>query len=397
MHNNIYPSYPYQIDTLYQIIKKSQTDNQVLDYLTHSSQYIKIKYKKDKLKEHYQDAYGCYKNVLYNTEGELISFFPPKTIATEQFLLSYKNNFYGEELIDGIPFSLFWDKSMGILGSWQISGYDDIGGKNIIDHTDYSLKELFTKFNSEHVDFLNELNKKYIYHFIFPFCRDLDSNNTMIKIKLYLIDVFIVSKMNKQYFIGRLFDCPNERNMFVSNLSKRTSLSFPQHFTIQECLEKISQYETINISSNEKGIYLKTNDGIASKVLNTAFTYLHIFQSIQPKHQFLFLELKSTNKLQWASSKNKLLKTIFQTLLEYHELFLRSIYISYINIFIKKNIHLTEVHEIQQFILNKIHIFYLNTLRPQKKYCTMREVKNVFETFSIEEQMFFLTYPLRDV
>lgn len=254
------------------------------------------------------------------------------------------------------------------------------------------MKELFTKFNNQNVDFLNELNKKYIYHFIFPFCI----NST--KIKLYLIDVFIVSKMNKQYFISRLFDCPNERNVFVSNLTNKTSLCFPQQFTIAECLEKKSQYETtINVSSKEKGIYLKTNNGIACKVLNTAFTYLHIFQSIQPKHQFLFLELKSKNQLQWASSKNKLLKTIFQTLLDYHAIFLRSIYISYINIFIKKNTHLTEVHEIQQFILNKIHTYYLNTLRPQKQYCTLREVKNVFETFSIEEQMFFLTYPLRDV
>ena len=391
MHKNIYPSYPYQIDTLYHIIKKTPSDNQVLEYITYSSQYVKVKYKKDKLKEYYQDAYGSYKNILYNTDGELMSFFPPKTIDTDQFLLSYKNSFYGEELIDGIPFSLFWDKNVGIFGSWQISGYDDIGGKNIIDHTDYSLKELFTKFNNQNVDFLNELNKKYIYHFIFPFC--IDAN----KIKLYLIDVFIVSKMNKQYFISRLFDCPNERNVFVSNLSNKTSLFFPQQFTIAECLEKKSQYETINVSSKEKGIYLKTNNGIACKVLNTAFTYLHIFQSIQPKHQFLFLELKATNKLQWASSKNKLLKTIFQTLLDYHAIFLRSIYISYKNIFIKKNTHITEVHEIQQFILNKIHIFYLNTLRPQKQYCTIREVKNVFETFSIEEQMFFLTYPLRDV
>ena len=397
MHKNIYPSYPYQIDTLYQIIKKSQTDNQVLEYITHSSQYVKVKYKKDKLNEHYQDAYGYYKNILYNTDGELMSFFPPKTIDTEQFLLSYKNSFYGEELIDGIPFSLFWDKNVGIFGSWQISGYDDIGGKNIIDHTDYSLKSLFTKFNNQNVDFLNDLNKQYIYHFIFPFYNNLDIDNKTIKIKLYLIDVFIVSKINKQYFINRLFDCPNERNIFVLNLSNKTSIYFPEQFTIAECLEKKSQYETINVSSKEKGIYLKTNDGIACKVLNTAFAYLHIFKSIQPKHQFLFLELKSSHKLQWASSKNKLLKVIFQTLLEYNDIFLRSIYISYINIFIKKNTHITEVHEVQQFILNKIHILYLNTLRPQKQYCTMREVKNVFESFSIEEQMFFLTYPLRDV
>lgn len=74
MHKNIYPSYPYQIDTLYHIIKKTPSENQVLEYITYSSQYVKVKYKKDKLKEHYQDSYGSYKNILYNTDGELMSF-----------------------------------------------------------------------------------------------------------------------------------------------------------------------------------------------------------------------------------------------------------------------------------------------------------------------------------
>ena len=89
------------------------------------------------------------------------------------------------------------------------------------------MKSLFTKFNNQNVDFLNELNKQYIYHFIFPFYNNLDIDNKTIKIKLYLIDVFIVSKINKQYFINRLFDCPNERNIFVLNLSNKTSIYFP--------------------------------------------------------------------------------------------------------------------------------------------------------------------------
>lgn len=424
LHSNVFT---YRIEQIYHIMN-NKTYDKVLDIQHCSPHYIKVKYVKDKLQENYQDKLGIYKNVLFNTNGDLISCFPPKNIDSEKFLLTYVDNFVGKELIHGVHFSLFWDKSLGISGSWEIHGYDDIGGHNKIFDTDVTLKDyflhcdkmlgisengvlgshkneekkelhknvtlkdLFTLFKNEHVDFLSTLPHSYIYHLVMPF-----HNRRNIQLQLYIMDIFTIESMNGVHYIKPIMEDNYIKIEGLQQLIQKKVIQLPQIFSTSECRYKVESYDnTINVSSKEKGICLKTNNGYTCKVLNKSFTYLHILKSIQPKYQYLFLNLRIYKQTKWATCENKLLKEIFIKLEEFYKIFIQSIFISYSNVFIEKIKLLNEIHPVQQYMIHKLHKYYVHKLRPKEKCCTIKDVQYIFEGMKIEEQMYFLTYILRD-
>ena len=432
LHSNVFT---YRIEQIDNIMNNNKYDK-VLDVQHCSPHYIKVKYVKDKLQENYQDKLGIYKNVLFNTQGDLISCFPPKNIDSDKFLLTYTNNFVGKELIHGIHFSLFWDKNLGISGSWEIHGYDDIGGHNKIINTDVTLKDyflycdkmlglstdrvelerketsgshkagehnkeinknvtlkdLFTLFKNEHIDFLSTLPKSYIYHLVMPF-----HNRSNIQLQIYVMDIFTIENMNGVHYIKPIMEENYTNIQGLQQLIQTKVIQLPKSYSTKECRHKVASYDnTINISSKEKGICLKINNGCTCKVLNKSFTYLHILKSIQPQYQYLFLNLRIYKQTKWATCENKLLKEIFIKLEEFYKLFMQSVFISYSNVFIEKSKLLNEVHPVQQYIMNKLHRYYLHKLRPKEKCCTIKDVQYIFGGMKIEEQMYFLTYILRD-
>jgi len=178
---------------------------------------------------------------------------------------------------------------------------------------------------------------------------------------------------------------------------KNKMILLPKEYSHLEAIHKIQNYSTLLIEDKcEKGIELINNKGVRCKIMNNSYKYVKILKSIFPKNVYLYLHLRNVNQIHWNTINNVLNKYIFRTLDTYNKLFIKTIYYKYKRIFIKKKDNLDSEKEIIKVILLRLHKLYTNELRKKGEYCQLKHAIQVFKTFKIEEQMYFLTYILRD-
>ena len=94
------------------------------------STYRVIKYDKSLLSEDLISSYGLCRSVIINDNDDMVSFTPPKSISADTFIKKYPNiveNIVAEEFVEGTMINVFFDKNVGLLGSWEISTRNIVG------------------------------------------------------------------------------------------------------------------------------------------------------------------------------------------------------------------------------------------------------------------------------
>ena len=375
---------------------KRLKNNSKVKIIKTKTNYNIVSYKKECLNENYVDENGMLKNVIFHKNGQLMSIFPCKRIDSDYFLIKH-SQYIGRELIEGDCFSLFWDTTLSLDGAWQIHEFDKIETNE--DILDSKIKKKLHEFNKNKCNLIDYLNKKYIYHFSF---EDND--------KLYLLDIFLIEPEKKIFINRKIKDNPIIQKMHVHNVKiidikseiqllpiKNKMILIPKEYSQFETINKIKNYDTLLSEDKcEKGIELIDANGNRCKIMNNSYKYIKILQSIFPKNIYLYLHLRSVNKIFWNTKNNVLNKYIFQTLDSYNKLFIKTIYYKYKKIFIKKQNSLDSEKELFKVILIRLHNLYTSELRNKGEYCQLKHAIQVFKTFNIEEQMYFLTYLIRN-
>ena len=98
--------------------------NKIESTTSNNARYSVIRYDKDVLAYDLIPSYGLCRSIIVNSQNKVVSFAPPKSIPSDRFIQSYKENTTGivaEEFVEGTMINVFWDPSIGINGGWEIA------------------------------------------------------------------------------------------------------------------------------------------------------------------------------------------------------------------------------------------------------------------------------------
>ena len=162
--------------------------------------YAIVKYDKQKLTPGLINTFGLFRSVILNSNGEFLSFSPPKSIPYEEFIKKYPKkdeNIIIEEFVEGTMINVFWNKNVGTTGEWVISTRSNVGGQTSF-YKSSNTKTFNTMFFEalNEIDFkLEQLNPLYCYSFVLQH----PENRIVIKFdkpQLYLIGIYYIDNAN---------------------------------------------------------------------------------------------------------------------------------------------------------------------------------------------------------
>ena len=118
--NNIVLGLPVTNNITSNILKLNKVECRT----SNNAKYSVIRYDKNLLTCDLIPTYGLCRSIIVNSQNKVVSFSPPKTISSEDFIRTYSENTPGiiaEEFLEGTMVNVFWDPSLGLNGSWEIS------------------------------------------------------------------------------------------------------------------------------------------------------------------------------------------------------------------------------------------------------------------------------------
>ena len=92
--------------------------------------YKVIRYNKNTLCYDNIPTYGIYRSVIINSDSQIVSFSPPKSVNADAFIKKYNtktDSLVADEFIEGTMINVFWDPKIGLSGAWEISTRNTVG------------------------------------------------------------------------------------------------------------------------------------------------------------------------------------------------------------------------------------------------------------------------------
>ena len=343
-----------------------------------NQKYKIIRYDKDFLCDDLILIYGILKSVILSSDNKVVCFSPPKSVSFDFFCKmypedskSYVDTIVAEEYIEGVMVNVFWDKHIGLSGSWEISTRNNVGCDDIIKENK-STRELFLeaciKLNIE----IERLEKSFCYSFILQHSNFglVTSNNQ--DISLYLIKVYEI--VNTEDGTVNIFNVELDET-FKTN-TNLTHIHFPEIYydwnTYEELKEKCA---SINTPYSQMGFVVYNKKSLVrSRMINPNYKRVKYLQVDDFKNEYLYLHLKKEGKIEeylnyYPKQKDKL--WLFR---KYLRLFTENLFQLYISCYIKKNKQINDIPQFLQKHLKYLHTIYMTQLKPMKKYIKISTV-----------------------
>lgn len=347
-----------------------QKDKDKMKVIKFDNNYKIISYINDLIGLENDFPYSFYNNLLFDSNKKLISCFPPLSMDEDVFLLKY-SIYKAKVWHEGYYVSLHWDSLLTIGGSWNIHMKNNLLTE--LDKDSKVINDKLKKFISRYPDFLEFLNKDYVYHICIT---EQD--------EIYIYNIYSFN-VNKNYIEIKEID---------ASLQILKNVKLPQCFNNEESHQKMTEFNYLFEKSSVPKIVVYSEDGNNMLITNPTYKYKTIVESIFPHKFYLYLYLKSINKLVWETSRDKLSKFMFIELENLYSLFLKTICYIYKITYIKKTLQINQVNRYYRSIIEKLHRLYI---QDKKKYSliTTNLVKKIFSKFPLEEQLYFLCSVLK--
>lgn len=355
--------------------------NKNVCFTKNSQKYSVIRYNKSILPKEAATTYGMFRSVVLNCDNKVVSFAPPKTVDADDFMNKYKgedqdNNIVAEEFVEGTMINVFWDPTIGLNGSWEITTRNTVGAESGFYKSKNSktFKEMFLEAIAATGLNINELDKELCYSFVLQH----PENRIVVPFNypaLYLVAVYrIVNNVD-----GTVFVYPFDNTEIKACVNwYSTNLFFPavyQHFS--SYADMIERYASKNTDYKCMGIIFKNlKTGERCKVRNPNYEEVRKLRGNQPKSQYQYLSLRS------SGSVGKFLTFFPEYKGEFNEYksqvhsFTIILYQNYVSCYIKKEKPLHEFSEQFRTHMFNIHQLYLNDLKEKKQHVTNSVVIN---------------------
>lgn len=353
-------------------------------WIFNNTSYKIIKYDKTKLTYDLYNSVGIFRSlVMYN--DKVLSFSPVKTLNPNIFMSMYKETeCIAEEFIEGTMINLFFDPENN---KWEISTKSSVGANIKYFKDQPTFRKLFYDIcETLNIDF-SVLSPEYCYSFIMQH----PENKFVIPIaekKLYLISIY---KIDNENSIVR--EIPKTEYV---NITLPTTISYPygHYFTSYE--KMINAYGSMNTSIYVMGIVIKHISGDRTKIRNPAYEYVKQLKGNNTKIQYQYLCLNKENKLNEYLSFYPEKRKEFSVFKKNLYNFTNTLYLNYINCYIKKLQELKEFPYQYRTHMYALHQCYLQ-IKDDGGYINKNRVIKYINELDPARLMYSLNYHLREL
>jgi hypothetical protein len=370
--------------------------NKVECKTSNNQRYKVIRYDKNFLSVDLVSTYGLCRSVILNSNNDVVSIAPPKSIPTDDFIRRYPENtesIRAEEFIEGTMINVFWDPKIGLSGSWEISTRNTVGATSSFYKTanTKTFRSMFLEAAKENNLFLDKLNQVYSYSFVLqhPQNRIVVPFN---KPNLYLVALYRIDNSNKDNVLVYYIDI-NEVKKYDWN---GATIQFPQFYEFKKYSVLIEKYASMNTSYDTLGFVLyNTVTGERAKIRNPVYEQVRNLRGNQPKLQYQYLCLRMEGKVGDFLKFYPENKKDFSDFRDQLHLFTQTLFSNYVFCYIKKEKPLIDFSQQYRTHMFNIHQHYLNDLREQKFFVTNSVVIKYVNNLHPSLLMYCLNYNMR--
>jgi hypothetical protein len=361
-----------------------------------NSFYSVIRYDKKFLCSDLTSSYGLCRSVVLNSVNQVVCFAPPKSYNADFFITKYsEDNAYicAEEFVEGTMINVFFDPSIGITGSWEISTRNTVGATSTFFKSSNSktFRQMFMEAATECKLDINKLESELCYSFVLQH----PENRIVVpfsKPQLYLVGVYKINNGPNNVTVDS-FD-KYEYQHFFSELG--TSVKFPQVYVFEKYSELIEKYGSMNTSYDIVGVIIHNRyTGERTKIRNPVYEQVRNLRGNQPKLQYQYLCLRKEGKVKdflkfYPENKNN-----FSLFRDQVHLFTNTLYTNYVSCYIKKEKALIEFSPQYRTHMFNIHKFYMNELREKKLFINNTFVQKYVNELHPSLLMYCLNFEMR--
>ena len=386
------PDYVYSQNTLNQSILKLNK----IQCTTNNSFYSVIRYDKNFLCVDLIPSYGVCRSVIVNSANQVVSFAPPKSYNADVFIKKYSENTPGieaQEFLEGTMINVFFDPTIGVTGSWEISTRNTVGATSSFFKSPGSktFRQMFMEAASECKLDINKLETELCYSFVLQH----PENRIVVpfsKPQLYLAGVYKINNRVNNVTID-FFDV-HEYQHFFSELG--SSVKFPQIYEFNKYSELIEKYGSMNTSYDIVGVVIHNkNTGERTKIRNPVYEQVRNLRGNQPKLQYQYLCLRKEGKVKDFLKFYPENKKDFSVFRDQVHLFTGTLYTNYVSCYIKKEKPLIEFSEQYRTHMFNIHQLYMNELREKKLFINTTFVQKYVNELHPSLLMYCLNFQMR--
>ena len=405
MNNNILSANLSLLPEFNNIINKEENSlnilklnkvNSVSNNLHDSSSYTVVRYDKQFLNIDLIDTYGLCRSVILNSDNDVVSFAPPKSIPSDRFILKYlenKDNIIAQEFVEGTMINVFWNKNIGITGGWEIATRNIVGANSSFYKSTKTktFRQMFLEAAKENNLVLERLNPKYCYSFVLQH----PDNRIVVpfyQLQLYLVAMYYIDNSDKNNRIINTIDNISIRNLDWQN----STIKFPEIYSFEKYSDLIEKYASMNTTYNILGVVLyNTITGERCKIRNPVYEQVRNLRGNQPKLQYQYLSLRKEGKVKEFLKFYPENKKEFSLFRDQVHLFTNTLVSNYIACYIKKEKPLLEYSEQYRSHMFNLHQKYINELREKKMFITSTIVCNYVNNLHPSLLMFSLNFQMR--
>ena len=377
-------------------ILKVNKVNSVSNNLHDSSSYTVVRYDKQFLSIDLIDTYGLCRSVILNSDNDIVSFAPPKSIPSDRFILKYsenKDNIIAQEFVEGTMINVFWNKNIGLTGGWEIATRNIVGANSSFYKSTKTktFRQMFLEAAKENNLVLERLNPKYCYSFVLQH----PDNRIVVpfyQLQLYLVAMYYIDNSDKNNRIINTIDNISIRNLDWQN----STIKFPEIYSFEKYSDLIEKYASMNTTYNILGVVLyNTITGERCKIRNPVYEQVRNLRGNQPKLQYQYLSLRKEGKVKEFLKFYPENKKDFSLFRDHVHLFTNTLVSNYISCYIKKDKPLIEYSEQYRTHMFNLHQKYINELREKKMFITSTIVCNYVNNLHPSLLMFSLNFQMR--
>jgi hypothetical protein len=322
--------------------------------------YDVIKYNKKLLTPETISTYGLCRSVILNKEQHIVSFAPPKSMATNLFLEKYpvKNPLIiAEEMVEGTMINVFWD---GV--GWEVATRSTIGAQNkfYMPPNPKTFFDMFQEAADQCGMKLENLNQAFCYSFVLQH----PENKMVVGFEtpgLYLVAVY---KINNPSCTIDVID-PRSCNLNIG------LVKFPEIYEFDTWDDLKTRFEDaadINILGT---MIHNLETGERTKIRNTNYEQVRRLRGNQPKLKYQYLVLrKSGGKEDEYLSHFSEHTEQFKEWREEVDTFSRDLYNKYVLCFVTKKHSPDDCSFYLKKTLYSLHDLYFYELKGQSKKIT---------------------------
>lgn len=363
---------------------------------SNNQKYKIIRYDKNMLCSEHISSYGLCRSVIVNADNQVVSFSPPKSVNSYDFVKNYGNkneSVVAQEFVEGTMINVFWDPKIGLTGGWEIATRNNVGATTTFFKKTgaKTFRTMFLEAAKENNLFIESLNKTFCYSFVLQH----PENRIVVpffKPQLYLVAVYQI-----------LNTAPDNITVFPVSMDvvkefswSSTSIRFPEVYNYNSVDELVEKYASMNTPYNVLGVVLyNTETGERTKFRNPVYEQVRSLRGNQPKLQYQYLCLRKDGKVSDYLSFYPEHRSEFSKFRDQVHDFTGTLYKNYISCYINKERPLKEFSDQFRTHMFMLHQHYLTELKDKKEHVSSKVVINYVNDMHPSLLMYCLNYSMR--